>query len=111
MSLMSMLYTVACIIQGEVGVMPEVGPRVARVIWTREAMGKGFDGWNGWQEPEPWAIQDAWEAWLEGADIDGERHAISLQDLAVLGFENSDCWECVYSDDRRWGTCFSREWR
>jgi len=105
----SVVWMIARILVGEVGVVPEAALPVAQVAMNRLAAGKGYDGWHAIaDEPESWALDAAWEAYWQGGDKDGDIHAISEADRVALGFDEAN-WRNVGS--LRWPVWISREWK
>jgi len=103
----STVWTIACILTGEVGVVPEAAPAVAQVALNRYDLGWGRDGWNAIaDEPEPWALDVAWEVWRSG-DTGGNLYAISGADMEALEFDE-DGWENVGSTE--WPVWVGRSW-
>jgi len=103
------LIMVACILVGEVGVVPEAAPAVAQVSMNRLEMGWGWRGWHAIaDEPADWALSVAWEAWRRGGDADGNLFALGKKDMQVLGFDEGN-WENVGSDE--WPVWVGRDWR
>jgi len=107
----SVAWTVACIVTGEACVIPQAAFPVAQVAFNRLEAGMGYDGWHAIaDEPTDWAMDVAWEAYRNGGDAEGNLYALSLQDMEMLDFmQSDDCWECVVSGI--WGICVGKEWR
>ena len=98
----SVAWMIARILTGEVGVVPQAAYPVAQVAMNRLEAGMGYDGWHAIaEEPEPWALDAAWEAWRLGGDRNGPLNALSKQDMADLGFDVSE-WCEICSEDGRW---------
>ena len=103
------IWRIACILTGEIGVVPQAAPHVAQVAMNRLAAGKGFDGWHAIADmPEPWALDAALTAWRMGGDADGNLFALSEADIVALGFDKAN-WENVGSE--RWPVWVGRRWR
>lgn len=92
--IMALIFTTACIITGEARVLPEAGPRMAQTVKNRIDAGRGLDGWHAIAStPDDWALKIAAEVWLNGINSDGDIFALSLDDMARLGFDiNSPDW-------------------
>jgi len=104
---LSIIWTVACIVTGEVSVVPSAGYNVACVALNRLEAGWGFDGWHAIaDEPESWALDVAWEAW-RSEDTGGDLYALSESDIVSLGFDKRN-WENVGSD--RWPVWAGERW-
>ena len=107
-ALSRVLIMVACILVGEVGVVPEAAPAVAQVSMNRLEMGWGWRGWHAIaDEPADWALDAAWEAYWKGGDADGNLYAISGADMKALGFDERN-WENVGSTE--WPVWVGEEW-
>jgi len=105
----TIVWSVACILTGEVGVVPEAAPAVAQVALNRYDLGWGFSGWNAIaDEPADWAWDAAWAAWRNGPQEGGEIYAISEADIIALGF-NKKNWRNVGSTE--WPEWVGEEWR
>ena len=102
------LIMLACIVTGEVSVVPQAAPAVAQVAMNR--LDAGIAG--GWHciadAPADWAWSVAWEAWLAGGDAGGDLFALSEADMATLGFDKRN-WEQVGSD--RWPVWVGKDWQ
>jgi len=102
----TVIYMVARIVTGEVGVVPSAGHDVACVAYNRLEAGMGYDGWNAIaDEPADWAL-DAAEAvyWMRGG---GNLYALSEADIVALGFDK-DGWRNVGSDE--WPVWVGEKW-
>lgn len=105
---LSVVYTVACILTGEIGVVPEAAPAVAQVAMNRLDAGMGYEGWHAIaDQPADWALEAAWQAWKMGGDANGNIHAISGADMIALGFDERN-WTQVGS--RRWPEYVGKDW-
>jgi len=106
----SIVHMIARIIVGECGgTVPEAGPAIARVAMNRLDAGKGYDGWHAIaDEPEPWALDVAWEAYWKGGDANGDVFAISGVDMVKLGFDETN-WENVGSIE--WPVYIGEVWQ
>ena len=106
---LSTVYMIACIVTGEVGIIPQAALAVARVAMNRLEAGMGYDGWHAIaDEPADWALDAAWEAWRQGGDAEGDLYALSDADIVALGFDKAN-WENVGSDE--WPLWIGRKWR
>jgi len=104
----SIVWVVACIVTGEVRVVPQAAGPVAQVALNRYDLGWGWDGWNAIaDEPEPWAWDAAWDAWRNGPQEGGNLYAISEADIVKLGFDKGG-WENVGNE--RWPEWVGRIW-
>jgi len=105
----STVFMVARILTGEIGVIPEAALPVATVVYNRLEAGKGYAGWHAIaDEPEPWALDAAWEAYWKGGDANGDVFAISGVDMVKLGFDETN-WENVGSIE--WPLWIGKDWR
>jgi len=106
----SVVWTVACILTGECGgTVPQAAPAIAQVAMNRLEVGKGYAGWHAIaDEPEPWALEAAWEAYWKGGDGGGNMFALSGADIEALGFDVVN-WKNVGTS--RWPLWIGREWK
>ena len=107
---LALVLMVARILTGEASVIPEAAIPVAQVTFNRYPIW----GWDGWHsiadEPADWAIDAAWEAWWGCELNEGNLYALSLDDMAALGFDiDAPQWRCITNG--RWGVCLGKEWR
>ena len=105
--ILAVVIHVACILVGECGgTVPEAGPAIAAVAMNRLEMGWGWRGWNAIaDEPEPWAMDAAWEAYWQGGDASGDLFALSDADCKALGVT----WGTRHGNER-WGITVTRRW-
>jgi len=105
---LSVVWTVARILTGEIGVVPQAAPAVAQVAMNRLEMGWGYSGWHAIaDEPADWALDAAWEAWRRGGDAEGNLYAISGADMEALGFDERN-WTQVGTT--RWSEWVGKDW-
>jgi len=103
----SIVFMVARILTGEIGVVPEAAIPVAQVAYERIKVGWGYEGWYAIaDEPADWALDAAWKAWRMGGS--GNLYAISGADLEALEFDKRN-WENVGST--RWPLYVGEVWR
>ena len=106
--IISIVWAIACIVTGEVGVVPEAAGPVAQVAVERYALGWGFSGWNAIaDEPADWAWDAAWDAWRNGPQ-GGNLYALSEADIVKLGFDKAN-WRNVGNES--WPEWVGRLWR